>query len=178
MRTRSGWKAGSLTVQDPVPSGCRFLPVEAVRQQTISVVPEVHVRDAREPLGCGVPRGWCTPTVAGAPKMPLRCRTHTAIVPVSSSWCHGAALLLVRPAQPWVAKSPNHRTKVEEKRAHDHEHEAVGLRHGFGDRRRHLSEAALATRRRPECRVSPGEGRRLPVRRASSLQGWREVQHL
>lgn len=106
----------------------------AVWQQTVIIIPKVDISGLCEPL-CGVWR--CRQMRTGAPEFPLWmiCGANPAVVPV---FRRVFTTRLLRTAQFRVAKSPNHPAEIEEKRAHDHDHERVGLYHGFGDWRCHL----------------------------------------
>lgn len=106
----------------------------AVWQQTVIIIPKVDISALCEPL-CGVRR--CRHMRTGAPGFPLWmiCGANPAVVRVFRRLF---PIRLLRTAQLRVAKSPNHSAEIEEKRAHDHDHERVGLYHGFGDWRCHL----------------------------------------
>lgn len=110
----------------------------AVCQQTVITVPKVDISGLREPL-CGV--RWCRHRRTDAPEFPLWriWDANPAVVCVFRVLFTGPAYVLST-AQFRVAKSPNHPAEIEEKRAHDHDHERVGLYHGFGDWRSHLRE--------------------------------------
>lgn len=99
----------------------------AVWQQIISIIPKVDISGACESLG-GVWRH------TGAPECLLRMMWGEikAVVPVLQDLLLSSTCLLCI-AQFRVAKSPNHAAEVEEKCAHNHDHECVGLNHGFSD---------------------------------------------
>lgn len=129
----------------------------AVCQQTvIIIIPKVDISGLCEPL-CGV--RCCRYMRTGAPEFPLWriWDAHPAVVCVFRVLFIGPAHVL-RTAQFRVAKSPNHPAEIEEKRAHDHDHERVGLYHGFGDRRSHLFDVQYNDRsaRRRDCRCDGG----------------------
>lgn len=102
-----------------------------VRQQTVIVVPEVQVGGL-----CKV--FWC------------RYAHATRALPVWGTWCAGTSVLpvsvrllssptlLLYSTQFRVAKSPHHSAKIDEERAHNHNHERIRLYHCFGYWRRHF----------------------------------------
>lgn len=100
----------------------------AVLQQTVRILPEVHIRALCESLR-GAQRSLRPRTAA--PEQPLwgtRC-AHSPDLRL---------LLLLGAAQLRVAKRPNHPAEIHEESAHDQDHECIGLYHGFGDRRSHV----------------------------------------
>lgn len=115
----------------------------AVRQQTISVMPEVYVSRLCERL-CGVRRR------TAAPETQLWRIWGAGVVLGSRRLIHILALL-VWPAQFGVAKSPNHPAEIDEKRAHDQNHERVGLHHGFVDWRCHRLWWMVIGSELPKC---------------------------
>lgn len=108
----------------------------AVWHQTIGIIPKVDISGLCEPL-CGVRR--CRQMRTDAPEIPLRriWSIKPTVVPGFRCLFPGHTLLLCS-AQFRVAKSPDHPAEIDEKRAHYHDHERVGLYHCFGDWRSHL----------------------------------------
>lgn len=115
----------------------------AVRQQTISVMPEVYVSRLCERL-CGVRRR------TAAPETQLWRIWGAGVILGSRRLIH-IPTLLVWPAQFGVAKSPNHPAEIDEKRAHDQNHERVGLHHGFVDWRCHRLWWMMIGSELPKC---------------------------
>lgn len=109
----------------------------AVWQQTICVFPKVDIGTSCEPLG-GVRR--CRQVRTSALEIPLRRIWGRNPAAISVFHCLVSSLaLLLCSAQFRIAKSPNHPAEIDEKRAHDHNHERVGLYHSFGDCGRHFA---------------------------------------
>lgn len=106
-----------------------------VQQQTVIIVPELQVGGLWVGLWCRYARATCALN-------PLRgtWSAGVAVLPVSIHLLSSSTLFL-RSTQFRVAESPHHPAKIDEERAHNHNHERVRLYHCFGYRRRHFQSA-------------------------------------